>query len=428
MLVVLLTALLLSDSDTDRRPNILVLMADDLRPDAAGSLGMRFIQTPNIDSLAAQGTVFRHAYCLGSNVGAVCAPSRNMFLSGRSYFRWKGRMYAPADQPNLPTTFRNAGYSTFHCGKRGNVALTIERLFESTSYLEDDKERRSGEPGKTVVDRAIEWLSHRDANKPFCMYLAFEAPHDPRVASDRYRAPYDPEATPIPTNFLPLNPFDNGELRVRDEQLAAWPRTEAELRKHWSDYAAVITGLDHHIGRLLDDLKRQGTYDRTVIVFASDNGLALGSHGLMGKQSLYEHSMGVPLVIAGPGIKPGRTESLAYLLDVFPTLCDLAGLPCPEGLDGRSLVGVLREPSAPTRDEVLLCYRDVQRAIRDQQWKLIYYPKIGKNQLFDLSTDPNEMHDLSQETSQQETIKRLWPRLQVLQKSLGDDLVLANNP
>ena len=130
-------------------------------------------------------------------------------------------------------------------------------------------------------------------------------------------------------------------MTVRDELLLPWPRTETDLRRELHDYYAVITGLDFHIGRLVRKLKVLGEFENTIIVFSSDHGLALGSHGLMGKQSLYEHSMKSPLFFTGPGISRGGSDALVYLLDIYPTVCDLIGSPVPPGLDGQSLSPIM---------------------------------------------------------------------------------------
>lgn len=405
------------------RPNVLFLLTDDLRADAVGALGGSEVLTPNIDALVRRGFVFRNAYCLGSDSPAVCLPSRNMILSGRTYFRWPGR-FAPADGPSLPAAFHGAGYESFHCGKRGNVAVEIEKLFQTSSYLDDQKERTSGQPGKAVVDRAIEWLDQRNRSKPFLMYLAFEAPHDPRVADAEYLELYDRERIALPPNYLPVHPFDNGEMTVRDERLAPWPRTEREIRSHLHEYRAVITGLDRHIGRLLEDLRRRGELDRTLVVFSSDHGLAIGSHGLMGKQNLYDAGMKAPLVFAGPGVPHGESEALVYLHDIFPTMCNLAGFAPPAGLDGASLAPIVRGESAAVRDSVFLAYRDVQRAVRDERYKLIRYPKIDRNQLFDLSEDPHETRDLAGDPSQARRIESLTARLREWQERLEDSCPL----
>jgi arylsulfatase A-like enzyme len=401
------------------RPNVLFLFTDDQRADALGALGHPVLQTPNLDQLVRTGFVFHNAYCLGSNLPAVCTPSRNMLLSGRAYFRWKGPL-APADRPNFPTSLHDAGYLTYHHGKRGNTALAIQERFDTNLYVNEHKERTSGQPGKAIVDRAIQFLRDYNDDRPFFMYLAFEAPHDPRVAAKEYLDRYQRDRIPLPKNYRPLHPFDNGELTVRDEQLAPWPRTEAEIRRHLHEYYAVLTGLDHHIGRLLQTLRDLGRYERTLIIFSSDHGLALGSHGLMGKQNLYEVGMRAPLVFAGPGIPHGRSDALVYLLDIYPTVCDLVGAPVPAGLDGKSLAPVLRGQANGVRDSLFTTYRDVQRAVRDDRWKLIRYPHIDKTQLFDLKDDPDELHDLAGDPAQTGRIVQLTGRLCDWQRQLGD--------
>jgi arylsulfatase A-like enzyme len=412
----------------DGKPNVLFLFADDQRADAIAALGNPAIQTPTLDRLVNSGFVFRNAYCLGANVGAVCSPSRNMLLSGRTYFRWEGRD-APADGLNFPVSMKRAGYETYHHGKKGNTALKIQEKFDHNKYLNDQQDRTCGEPGKRIVDEAIAFLESRDGSRPFFMYLAFANPHDPRVAAPRYMDLYQRDAIPLPKNYLPLHPFDNGEQLVRDERLAPWPRTEAEIRKHLHDYYATITALDGHIGRLIERLRALGQYDNTIIIYSADHGLALGSHGLMGKQSLYEHSMKAPLIFAGPGIRQGSTDALVYLMDIYPTVAGLVGAPLPDNLDGKGLTGVLSDPSSSPRATLGLSYRDVQRAIRDERYKLIRYPQINKTQLFDLQKDPNEMHNLADEPGQAERIAGLMASLESWQREVGDTCPLtSDNP
>ncbi len=409
------------------KPNILFLFADDQRTDTIGALGNPIIKTPTMDGLVKRGFTFRNAYCLGSNSPAVCSPSRNMLLSGRAYFRWTGPQ-ASADQPNFPTALREAGYQTYHHGKRGNTALLIQQQFETNKYLQnDEQERRNGEPGKIIVDDAIAFLEQRKSDKPFCMYLAFGNPHDPRVAAKKYLDLYDRHQIPLPKNYLPLHPFNNGEQTVRDEQLAPWPRTEDEIRKQLHDYYAVISALDGHLGRLIETLKEKHLFENTIIVFSADHGLAMGSHGLMGKQSLYEHSMKAPLIFAGPGIPQGNSDALAYLLDIFPTLCDLTGSPIPNGLDGRSLKPIITGQAKSVRKTLACAYRDVQRSIRDERWKLIRYPQINKTQLFDLHSDPQEIHNLADDSSQAKRVAQMLRQLAEWQQNVGDRLPLTSD-
>ncbi len=374
----------------EQRPNVLFLFTDDQRADAVGAFDHPVLKTPHLDSLVASGCTIKNAYCLGSNVGAVCSPSRNMLLSGRVYFRWEGR-FAPPEPANWPDSMKAAGYETYHHGKKGNTAIEIQKRFDHNKYLKnDDAERRSGEPGKEIADEAITFIKERDDAKPFFMYLAFGNPHDPRVAAQKYREQYDTASIPLPKNYLPVHPFDNGWMTGRDESLAPWPRTEEVVREHLHDYYATITALDGHIGRLLATLDEQGLRENTIIIFSSDHGLAIGSHGLFGKQNVYEDGMKAPLVFTGPGITHRSSDAMVYLMDIYPTVCDLVGIEIPSSLDGRSFANVLRGESDAARDAIFLAYEDVQRAIRDDRWKLIRYPKINRTQLFDLQNDPHE--------------------------------------
>lgn len=407
-------------------PNVLLLLTDDQRADTIGALGNDAINTPNLDRLARRGFAFKNAYCLGANMGAVCRPSRNMLLSGRVYFRWKGKNNAEADKPNLPDVLKAAGYETYHHGKQGNTADLIQARFDHNKYLANDqKARESGEHGQIIVDEAIEFLQARKSDKPFFMYLAFEGPHDPRVAARRYLEQYERENIPLPKNFLPQHPFDNAWMEGRDERLEAWPRSEDAIRRHLHAYYACITCLDGHIGRLLATLDELGVTKDTLIIFSSDNGLALGSHGLMGKQNVYEDGMKVPLILAGPEISPGKSDALVYLHDIFSSVCELVGAPQPEGLDGLNLGPVVRGERAGVRDALFLAFENSQRAIRDERWKLIRYPQINKSQLFDLATDPHETRDLADDPKQVLRVELLLNRMRLAQHDCGDEQPLT---
>jgi arylsulfatase A-like enzyme len=410
-----------------RRPNVLFLFTDDQRADTIHALGNPTIETPNLDLLARSGLSFRNAYCMGGDVGAVCLPSRLMLLSGRSLFRVRP---VPPDASTFPKTMAAAGYETYHHGKRGNTAQEIQTAFATNKYLSNDQqERRSGYPGKEIADDAIAFLKERSRDKPFFMYLAFGNPHDPRVANPDDRKRYDEAKIPVPANFRPLHPFNNGELTIRDEALLPWPRTPEAVREELADYYAVITHLDRQIGRILQALKEAGDSDNTLIVFSSDQGLAMGSHGLMGKQNLYEDGMKVPLIVTGPGVSPGRTDAFVYLFDLLPTVCDLVGASMPTGISGRSFAPVIRGQSNTHRDTIFLAYRDVQRAVRRGDWKLIRYPRINRTQLFDLKTDPHEIHDLSGDPEQAGRIEDLMGLLLRQQREFGDSLPLTSpNP
>jgi arylsulfatase A-like enzyme len=278
------------------------------------------------------------------------------------------------------------------------------------------------------ADRAIEFLKSNSAEKPFFAYVAFTSPHDPRQPPDRFREFYSKNRPPLPTNFLPQHPFDNGMMNGgRDENLAAWPRTEAVIRDQLGEYYGMVSHLDEQIGRVLDTLEQRGLADRTLVIYAADNGLALGSHGLVGKQSLYEHSTLVPLVIKGPNVKKGNeTKAFTYLFDVFPTICDLLSIEKPSDLDGKSLVPLLRDPSAKIRESVFLPFTKHQRSIRDEDWKLICYPQISHKQLFHLKTDPHEMLNLATLPESLPVIQRLETMMAGAQALYGDTLTIPS--
>lgn len=420
---------------TAARPHVLFLFADDMRADSIGALGNPAVKTPNLDALVRRGFVLDNAYNLGGNVPAVCTPSRNMLLSGKAYFRWQDHLaagdnpqrrgvLAPGDAPNFPLSLKEAGYVTYHHGKRGNTAPLIQAHFEINKYLADDLgDRIDGEPGRQIVDEAIGFLKEKAARRdvrPFFMYLAFGNPHDPRVAAQPYLDMYDRGDIPLPANYLPVHPFDNGELTIRDELLSPWPRTEDEIRRTLHEYYATISGLDHHIGRLMQTLEDLRIDENTLIVFSADQGIAVGSHGLLGKQNLYEHTAKSPLVFAGPGLGHGRADALVYLLDIYPTVADLIGVAIPPGIDGVSFTRVLTGQAKTARQDVFLAYRDVQRALRDPRWKLIRYPQVDVTQLFDLRTDPHERRNLAADPAQARRVAQMTARMRRWQEQLGD--------
>ncbi len=388
------------------RPNILHIHADDHRADGLHALGTAVLQTPHLDTLVERGITFTRCYTMGSMIGAVCTPSRTMMLTGRSWQRIPG---APGAAPNaadpatfLPRIVAAAGYQTWHMGKRGNGFPAGLREFE-TSILDDaggpTPESDRAHSSERLATRTIAFLKSRQtaaAEKPFYIYLAPPVPHDPRSAEPRFRQLYDPEKIPLPEAFLPQHQWDNGEMTVRDEQLAPWPRTPGDTRSQLADYYACVTGLDHHMGRIFDELKSSGQWENTIIIFTGDNGLSLGEHGLFGKQNLYEFGgFHVPFVIAGPGITKGRSGALVYLMDLFPTIAGIAGAALPEGVEGKNLAPLLSGKETKVRDVLYTAYRNCQRAVRDDRWKLIRYPLVDRTQLFDLTADPRELKNLA---------------------------------
>ena len=257
-----------------------------------------------------------------------------------------------------------------------------------------------------------------------------EVRHDPRVAPQKFLKMYDPAKIPLPARFLPVHPFDNGEMTVRDEMLAPHPRTPEVVRRHLADYYACVTCLDYHIGRIIETLRALKQLDNTFIIFTGDNGLSLGDHGLMGKQNLYEMGgMHVPLVIAGPGIRHGQTGAFMYLYDLFPTVCDLTGTTIPPQVEGKSQVPVIIGRATQVRNYMFNQYKNVQRSIRDERWKLIRYPHINFTQLFDLNADPIEMNNLAETPEYAGKVEQLLALMKQAQKEFDDPCPLTSaNP
>ena len=415
------------------KPNVLFLFADDMRADSVAALGNPVVKTPTLDALANRGFVMRNAYCFGGNSAAVCTPSRNMLLSGNAFFRWKDfqppqgakGMLAPGDGPNWPLSMKDAGYETYHEGKRGNTALLIQAKFEHNLYINENQDRTGGEPGKQIADDVTKFLKERTDPRPFFMYLAFGNPHDPRVAAQKYHDLYQRDKIPLPKNYLPQHPFDNGEMTIRDEALLPWPRTESAVRKELHEYYATITAMDFHMGRIIATLKDLGQFDNTLILFSADQGIALGSHGLLGKQNLYDAGMKSPLIFAGPGIPHAASDALVYLLDIYPTVLDLVGAAKPAGIDGQSFRPVLTGSAKTVRNELFFAYRDVQRAWRDDRWKLIRYPQVNVTQLFDLQSDPDEMKNLADLPAHKPRVEQLLAKLKESQAKFTDTLPLT---
>ncbi len=426
------------------RPNFLVLFSDDQRFDTIGALGNVEIRTPVLDSLARGGTAFTRAYIMGSNQGAVCVPSRAMLFTGRHLFHVaKG---IPQETPMWTEVFRRAGYVTHGIGKWHNGAPSFARGFDGGAEIffggmTDQMRVRiqqfdpSGKYPKSrervaerhstdlFCDAAIRFIERQRGERPFFLYVAFTSPHDPRTPPKEYADLYDPGRLALPPNFMPEHPFDNGDLRVRDEKLAPWPRTPDVIRRHIADYYGMISHLDAGIGRVLEALRKAGRADDTVVIFTGDNGLALGRHGLMGKQSVYDHSVHVPLIISGPGIpRGGRVEAMCYLLDLFPTACELAGIAPPEGLDGVSLLPLLDGRKERVRETLFFAYRDFQRAVQDERWKLIEYDVRGvrTTQLFDLRADPWEMKNRAEDPACGRELARLRGELAAWRRRVGD--------
>ncbi len=419
-------------------PNVLFFLTDDQRFDTIGALGNPLIRTPNLDRLVARGVSFRRAHIPGGTSGAVCMPSRAMLHTGRSLFHLDDvGQEIPREHATLGETFRRAGYECHGIGKWHNGRMAFARSFtggdeiffggmsdhwnvpayhfdptgeyaarlprvpdpmhsNQVEYRACDHIHAGRHSTELFVDAACDFLRERDRQRPFFLYVALLAPHDPRTMPEAFRQLYDPESLPLPENFRAEHVIDTGALRCRDELLAGFPRQPSEVRRHLAEYYAMISHLDAELGRLLATLESVGDLSDTIIVVAGDNGLAVGQHGLMGKQNVYEHSVRVPLLVSGPEVPAGVTsDALVYLFDLFPTLCDLCRMPVPESVEGRSLRPCW-ETGDRGRDSLYLVYADAVRGVSDGRRKLIEYA-CGATQLFDLEEDSWEKNNLAEQ-------------------------------
>ena len=428
-----------------KKPNVLFIITDDQRFVTIHALGNSEIITPNLDNLASRGTSFVRAHIAGGTCGAVCMPSRAMVLSGRNPFHLEelgGNI--PPQHKTLAENFKNNGYETIGLGKWHNGCPAYARSFTQgakiffggmwdhwnvptcrydqtgeydnvinfvVDFFKDNQPLAQHcdefEPGKhsstLLTDAAIDLLNkNAGGEKPFFMYLAYLAPHDPRTMPDEFRDMYDPENITLPPNFQEIIDTNYPLMVHRDEHLAEYPRKESEIKRHIAEYYAMITHLDFEIGRLLDALHQSGEEDNTIVVFTGDNGLAVGQHGWLGKEDIYEHGIRVPLIMSGPGIKENvRNDAYVYLYDIFPTLCEKVGITIPESVDGKSFVQLLDgEHGESFRDELYLIFDEFVRGVKNDHYKLIEYRNGDEDGdkwtfLYDIKNDPWETENLA---------------------------------
>jgi arylsulfatase A-like enzyme len=283
---------------------------------------------------------------------------------------------------------------------------------------------------EVVRNDAMDFLQEtKKKENPFFMYLAFNAPHNPRQAPQRFLDKYPLDSVTVPDNFLPIYPWKDAignEPTLRDEALAPYPRTEYAVKKHRQEYYAIISHLDEQVGKILDALEASGKMANTYVFFAADHGLSVGQHGLLGKQSLFDHSIRIPLMVMGPGVPKGKriTEDI-YLQDIMATSLDLAGIKKPDYVQFKSFKNMLFEENVKGNyNGVYGAYMNLQRMIRKDGFKLLVYPTIDKVLLFDMKNDPYEMNDLANNSQYKEKVKALFKDLMELQKTMDDPLDL----
>lgn len=433
-----------------KKPNILFLLTDDQRYDTIHRLGNEQIKTDNLDRLVEDGVSFSNAHIASGTSGAVCMPSRSMIHSGRSLFHIQGvGENIPQNHITLGEALQKEGYNTYGIGKWHNGVESYARSFNGGAdiffggmwdhwnvpiYSYDEKKEYSNRINYTrdffrentvlsmiaekvnsgvhstelFTKSAVDFIDNYDSEDPFFLYVSFLAPHDPRTTHKRFHDMYNKDEIKLPSNFLEEHPFDYGVKRERDEDLAAYPRSEDEVKKNIAEYYAMISHIDYEVGNIIDKLKEKGLYEDTIIVFSGDNGLAVGQHGLMGKQSNYEHSIRVPLIFCGPGIPKGKVvNEYAYLFDIYPTLIDLVGGEKPDSVEGKSLVNTINNEEEVYK-YMYFGFTDRIRTVKDKKYKLIEYRgDVKETQLFNLENDPYETINLYGDNKYDSIVEKL---------------------
>lgn len=444
------------------KPNILFLFADDMTYDGIHSAGNPEVRTPHLDGLVRSGLTFTHTYNMGAWHGAVCVASRTMLNTGK--FLWRAKKAEDEFFPQMQIdgqfwsqVMEAHGYRTFMSGK-WHLKNKPEDVFQTSVHVrpgmpgtvpqaydrplsEEDQEWAPWDTtlggywqggmhwSEVAADDAINFLNKaKEEKSPFFMYVAFNAPHDPRQSPKEYVDSYSLDSIAVPASFLPEYPFKDGigcGPGLRDEKLAPFPRTAYSVKVHRQEYYSIITHLDDQIGKILNFLKKTGLDKNTYVLFTADNGLAIGNHGLMGKQNMYDHGMRVPMIISGPGLPENEICDIpVYLQDIMPTSLELAGIDKPSWVEFKSLIPTYQnhEQHYP---EIYGAYMNLQRMVRTNDFKLIIYPELRVIRLYNIAEDPEEMIDIADNPEYEQVIKDLAHRLKRQQEYMDDTLDLS---
>jgi len=420
-----------------QKPNILFILADDMRPDCIGALGNSYIHTPNIDRLVKQGVTFNNCYVMGSDQTAVCTPSRAMLMTGRTLFHIPMDIGSKGNNPSVQVDFqmlRASGYDTFYLGKNGR---TYNPGCHAADRCEVFSETFSPKNKDICPDKAIAYLREPERTKrPFYFSFAISVPHDPLSPAPEDLALYQGQHLPplAPNSMASHAEFAGFTLRDTDcrpygvstvKGGITSKSSSEQMQKALAEYYAVITGYDKQIGRILDELDRTGLTKNTLIIFASDNGLSHSDHGLIHKQSLYETDNHVPLILCGPGIPAGqKRDTFVYLSDTLPTMLDLVGVPVPTTVEAKSFAGSITDPNHVHRQHLYTAYRHEIRTFREGDYKLLLYKVCFSNarytQLFNIKEDPFEKKDLAKDPAQAERVQRMIAEARQAGKELGE--------
>ncbi|MFI3322428.1 MAG: sulfatase-like hydrolase/transferase [Rikenellaceae bacterium] len=450
----------------NEKPNIVFIFADDHSYECVGDIGRDKVITPNLDRLLKNGTHFTHAFNQGAWHGAVSVASRSMLATGANL--WKVNDVIKTNnanqndasyvhRPYWTEMIKKEGYDTYFTGKWHVNGVKVDEVFDTAKNVRggmadqhDDcynREFIEGTPDKwtsydesyggqwqggkhwaeVVKDDAVEYMDMvKDSDNPFFMYLAFNSPHDPRQAPKEFFDKYSLDDITVSENFVGKYEFadDIGcSVKLRDERLAPFPRTEYSVKLNRKEYYAMITHMDHQIGEILDALEKSGKMDNTYIIYTADHGISIGDHGFLGKQNQYDASVRVPFIVVGPDVpKNKQIDDLIYVQDAMATTLDIAGSDGTEIVDFKSVLPLINDKKAEKRDAVYGAYMTLQRMIRTEEYKMIIYPDINVVRLYNIKKDPLEMVDLAKNSKYRKTLEQLFKQFKELQVEVEDKL------
>jgi iduronate 2-sulfatase len=432
--------------------NVLFIVSDDLKASVLGCYGDQVCLTPNIDKLASQGTVFNRAYCQG----VACGPSRRSFMHSRykdsrgvnlgEHFKnngyysarvgkifhmgipncvvdgsngsdvasaWTERFNSLGLEANTPGDYASLSQNVFTDDIKGRVTgLTDARMFLSVSAKGDG----SDQPDYKTADKVIELL-RETRDKPFFLAAGFVRPHFPFVAPKKHFALYPWQDMVLPESVE--NDIDDipkpgrPKFMNSNNPIGKYP---ANQKRMWAAYYASVTFMDEQLGRVMAELDELGLRESTAIVFLSDHGYHLGEHSFWQKHNLHEEATRVPLIISIPGMKPGKSNSFAELVDLYPTLAELVGLEIPEAVQGTSLVPVLKDANASVKTGALSFQNGT--ALREKNVAYMRY-KDGSEELYDMVKDPKQFTNQAKNPEYATKLKGLRSRLDARLKETG---------
>lgn len=424
------------------RPNFVFFLTDDQRWDGMSCAGNTILKTPHMDRIAKEGVRFENMFVTTS----LCGPSRASFLTGRYAHNHDVRRNGLAlslRHRTFPEMLKEAGYETAFVGKWHNTDLGRGRHFDyqfgfrgQGRYYDPliaenygPEREYKGHVTDILADKAVEYLK-KDHKKPFCLLLWFKAPHRSFHPAERFKDLYKDEEIPKPPNFDDdyegrPDAVKNANMKIGD--FADIPDYQTFVK----DYYRCLAGVDENVGRVLDVLKELGFEDNTVVIYAGDNGFFIGEHHFFDKRFMYEESIRVPLLIKYPKLVQSAAikSEMVLNVDIAPTILDLAGVPIPDDMDGRSIRPLLEGKRPAWRKDFLYEYYEYpgphsgrkNRGIRTERWKYIhYFEEPQEFELYDLQNDPHEMNNLIHDSQYRPIINQLRRRLTELRKELKD--------